>query len=84
MWVGIEYWVGLSTLGSMVLLGVSRLKVQNFVEIKFGFGLWNQLLLKLKFKPKLKVVSFKIGLSSLVILVQDFLKMATSKSFFQC
>jgi hypothetical protein len=39
MWVGIEYWVGLSTLGSMVLLGVSRLKVQNFVEIKFGFGL---------------------------------------------
>jgi hypothetical protein len=56
----------------MVLFGVSRLRVQNFVEIKFGFGLWNHLLLKFKFKPKLEVVSFKIGLGSLVILVQGF------------
>jgi len=66
----------------MVLFGVSRLKVQNFAEIKFGFGLWNHLLLKSKSKPKLEVVSFKIGLGSLVILVQGFLKMASSKSFF--
>jgi hypothetical protein len=72
MWVGIGYWVGLSTLGSMILFEVSRLKVQIFVEIKFRFGLWNHLLLKLKFKPKLEVVSFKIGLGSLLILVQGF------------
>jgi hypothetical protein len=66
----------------MVHFGVSRLNVQNFVEMKFGFELWNHLLLKFKFKPKLEVISFKIGLGSLMILVQGFSKMATSKSFF--
>jgi hypothetical protein len=39
MWVGIGHWVGLSSLGSMVHFGVSRLNVQNFVEMKFGFEL---------------------------------------------
>lgn len=66
----LRFYLG-SNLSSKLGFGIFKPKLQFFVEIEFGFKLWNYLL-KLKVEPKLIYYPFSTCIGSLPTLVESF------------
>lgn len=75
------YWVR-SHLGFEFFFGISKLKVENFVDIKFGIRLWNHLLLKLKLQTGQDCCPFYYRSKFSRHMNIRFFKSATTKPWF--